>query len=169
MTSTIAPTVSLSGVLRRDVCPDWIPHDAHASETTAVDAIIAHMQCDALRPDCMDARTGPIHWHDKLRCYHAWGNFVICSAGFEITPITDRARAKLLAAWAIHYASPQYHIARQLEYIDAAMRRDLAIVSKISSHDYIRQPKEAAVRKRFALQWRPLEAQLMSIYNSAAH
>jgi hypothetical protein len=161
-----AQTVSLTGVLRRPGIQAWIPHDTGASEAEGVAAIIAHMQIDALRPDLIEALTGPVHWHGPLRCYHAWGNFVICSAGFEITPLSDAARSTLLDAWALHRISRQYMIAQELDRLDTACKGEIDHVRRQLKDPYRYQDDVNEVRKRFRVQELPLERELESIYNA---
>lgn len=107
----ITPIISISGALKSSDYPDWMPHQ-NVSEAQAVSAIIHHMQGDAL--EYTDETLGPIHWHEVQGCWVAWGNFFLCSAGFEIEPISDEGRNRLLEAWKIHRNSRHFSIVQQL-------------------------------------------------------
>lgn len=159
--------ISISGALKRDDCPAWIPHDNHATEAQAIDAIIAHMSCDALRPQMMDKKTGPVNWSDRDSCWQANGNFFLCSAGFEICPLSDAGRFRLLAAWYTHRDSRQYQLVQELEAVgDELKAKENAQASQRGIDSYRSELRSRDIRAPFLLRIRPLELELESIYKS---
>lgn len=159
------PAVSISGVLRRSCCPDHLPHDDRATEAEALDAIIAHMQIDALEPRLMDPKNGPLSWHGPLRCMYAWGNFTLCSGHFQINHLSPEGYQRLKIAWLIHRESPQYKLSQELDVIHAACEKDVANVLPASFRtSYEADGRRSLIRSRYRLKSQPLEIRLQAIY-----
>jgi hypothetical protein len=162
-TTTANPTISISGVLRRPCCPDWIPHDDRATETEALDRIIAHMQIDALEPALMHPQNGPLSWTEHN--VNAFGNFTLCSARFEIRCLSVVGYQRLKAAWLIHRDSPQYRISLELSALHKNCEDEVADMVPTSFRtSYEAEKKRSLIRSKYRLKSQRLEIRLQAIY-----
>lgn len=114
----------ITGVLRSDDCPAWIPHEEGITEDRALDAIIKHMESDSLRIDLL-CSSGPVHWHEHYQCWMAWGNFTICSGGFEVLPLTDAGVERLTKAFEAHKQTEHYQLALRSEELTKLVSKKL--------------------------------------------
>lgn len=161
--NTEPQTVSITGVLKREHVPAWTPHDETATESEALDAIIKHMERDSLRIDLL-CSSGPVHWNDVLQCWMAWGNFTIASGGFEVCPLSDAGRARLLEAWDAHRQSEHYQLAKRSAEIEETVRKTLD--TKGWLYDSARR---AEVWRPFLAEDKAIGKRLEDIYNGKAN
>lgn len=151
---------SITGALLPADHPVWIPHRSTDNET-ALAAVLRHMQRDALSPDLMHDRTGPV----DITANEACGNFFMASAGFQIYNLTDDQRARLLAAWRQHKQSRQYLIVVEIQHLDTLIKEAENKVPRTMYHD-VRERELSKARWQFLPQVKLLEAELEGIYKT---
>ncbi len=159
---TIPTTLRLSGVLKGEDCPAWHPHEQAESESKALDAIIAHMNRDALRIGLL-CSSGPVHWHDVYQCWMAWGNFTIASGGFELFPLSESGVERFTEAYAVHQQSEHFKLAKRSDDIERIVRKRL----EDAGHLYDTDRRTDAWRP-FLVEERAIGRRLEAIYNGEA-
>lgn len=152
-------TVRLSGVLKREGVQAWSAHDEGATESQALDAIIAHMDRDALSVGLL-CSSGPVHWHDVHQCWMAWGNFTVASGGFEICPLSETGMQRLSDAFAAHKETEHYKLAKRSEEMEQVIRKVLEDKGALYN-----EQKRLEARKPFLAEEKRIAARLEAIYN----
>lgn len=159
----IEPVCRVSGVLKSEDHPAWHAHQLGLSESQALDAIIAHMERDALRVDLL-CSSGPVHWHDVHQCWVAWGNFTIASAGFEICPLSETGMQRLSDAFAAHKETEHYKLAMCAAELERKVRQILTDNNGLYDAD-----KRMEAWKPFRFESRNIDIRLEAIYNEKAN
>lgn len=153
------PTIrSLSGVLKSDSYPVYLPHQTNMTESHALDAIITHMNRDSLRIDLL-CSSGPIHWHDVYQCWMAWGNFTIASGGFEVLPLSGPGMERLADAFFVHRQSEHYKLAICAAELERRVRQILTDNNGLYCAD-----KRMEAWRPFIAESRAIDARLEAIY-----
>lgn len=157
----MSATVRLSGVLKREGIEVWNAHDTGATESEALDAIIRHMNKDALRIDLL-CSSGPVHWHDVHQCWMAWGNFTIASGGFEICPLSEAGMQRLSDAYAIHKGTEHFQLAKRSNDMEQSILKTLKDKGALYN-----ESKRLESRKPFIAEGKRISARLEAIYKES--
>lgn len=147
-------TASVTGALLPDDWPAWVPH-APVTEEFTLQRVITHMQRDAL------SEWAPTWHHDGS----VSGNFFMASAGWNIEAISKPGADRLREAIAKHFKSRHYLLTVELWRIAEEQRLEEVVV-RCSSHD--RQRALAPIAAKYRPMWKPIEAELESIYRAGA-
>lgn len=158
----MSAAISVTGVLRPADWPGHSPHCETLTEEQALDAIIGHMQRDALSIGLLDDDLGPLHRHQEQgTCLYAWGNFTLASGLFRIDPISADGAARLGRAFADHCATRHYALAQEMERIEGQIIAALEAAKRTG-----KETAPWAERKPFLPRLREIEAELKAIYDA---